>query len=376
MLVMSGGLIWQHEAFTKFKTNGVIALMKKMLLKPVSSREVIKSSVKYPTEKRRSENATTTAKYLIYECTRNGLCGGWADRLSGIVSTYLLSLTTNRTFGIRITAPACNLTDYLEPNLVDWNIDTRTLKNLPTKRINLVDHRLFFSSADKVNFSELMNETVVYYRENYEFITRLQKSVFHASDFLWMKKWTRDRVFAHVMNILFKLSKRLDTALVDFINKAKPNEKWKLMCAHIRMGRNPSIPRDSEKRNTPDTIRVIWDFMAKHYTCDRCKIFVATDSEDVRQEARRLFPDRIVDIPGDIVHIEKDRSTRTCDAFAKLILDQHVLSKCDSLLLTKSGIGKIGAYLRGTDENLYCLSRKRIIKCIPHNVTSVFGMFA
>ncbi|XP_041369817.1 uncharacterized protein LOC121383786 [Gigantopelta aegis] len=325
-------------------------------------------------ERERPVTNATSARYIIYECNKNGLCGGWGDRLAGIVSSYLISLITNRTFGISITAPACNLTDYFEPHLIDWNIDLDRLKNLPSKRISHMDNRLFQRTADKMNFSALMKETVIYYRENYEFFSGLQESAFHASNFLWMKKWTRDRVFAHVMRILFRLKSSLKKVLIDFINKVKPNKKWKLMCAHIRLGRNPTIPNDSEQRNNNETINVIWDFITKNFTCDLCKIFIATDSELVRQKAKSLFPDKIVDIPGDIVHIERGQMKNRCDAFTKVILDQQVLSKCDSLLLTKSGLGKIAAYLRGTEENLFCSANKQIVKCLPNNITTVFGM--
>ncbi|CAF2699652.1 unnamed protein product [Rotaria sp. Silwood2] len=56
-------------------------------------------------------------KYLVYVCHEN--CGGWGDRLRGIMSLFMLSLMLDRNFRIEITHP-CNLTHILRPNLYNW----------------------------------------------------------------------------------------------------------------------------------------------------------------------------------------------------------------------------------------------------------------
>ena len=54
-----------------------------------------------------------------YRCTTSWRCGGWGDRLKGIMSTYALSLVLNRSFSIEITQP-CPLESMLLPNKVNW----------------------------------------------------------------------------------------------------------------------------------------------------------------------------------------------------------------------------------------------------------------
>ena len=56
-------------------------------------------------------------QYLVYECKFH--CGGWADRLKGIMSVYALSLLTNRRFLIDIRTP-CNFSQLFMPNTVEW----------------------------------------------------------------------------------------------------------------------------------------------------------------------------------------------------------------------------------------------------------------
>lgn len=62
-------------------------------------------------------------RYIMYRCEQKldrDYCGGIGDRLKGILSTYLWSLLTNRTFVVKITRP-CNIINLMEPNLVNWN---------------------------------------------------------------------------------------------------------------------------------------------------------------------------------------------------------------------------------------------------------------
>ncbi len=42
-------------------------------------------------------------RHLVYYC--DGWCGGWGDRLKGIMSSYAWALLTKRSFVIRITQP-------------------------------------------------------------------------------------------------------------------------------------------------------------------------------------------------------------------------------------------------------------------------------
>ena len=58
----------------------------------------------------------------MFEVYNGHLSGGWADRVKGIMSAYAVSIVTNRQLVINITTP-CPLTEYLEPNEINWNID-------------------------------------------------------------------------------------------------------------------------------------------------------------------------------------------------------------------------------------------------------------
>lgn len=68
-------------------------------------------------------SSTSEHRFIMYRCDREldkNLCGGFGDRLKGILSAYLWSLLTNRTFLLKVTKP-CNMITLLEPNEVEWN---------------------------------------------------------------------------------------------------------------------------------------------------------------------------------------------------------------------------------------------------------------
>jgi hypothetical protein len=68
---------------------------------------------------------TNPSKFIAFECDIHSKygkydCGGWSDRLKGIMAAYVWSLLTNRTFIINIARP-CLLTSLIVPNQVSWD---------------------------------------------------------------------------------------------------------------------------------------------------------------------------------------------------------------------------------------------------------------
>lgn len=81
-------------------------------------------------------------RYIIYLCHANISCCGWGDRQHGILSTYVISLVTNRTFGVEMSSP-CPLTNLFHPRLLDWKINASSLEGLSTRHIYAVNDRVF-----------------------------------------------------------------------------------------------------------------------------------------------------------------------------------------------------------------------------------------
>lgn len=91
------------------------------------------------------ENSTN---YVLYECLNMDLCGGWGNRLQGILVSYFLALMSRRQLIINIQKP-CDLKTFFKPNLVHWD------KNISNGLVKVYDY--IDSYPDKISPSDLNN---------------------------------------------------------------------------------------------------------------------------------------------------------------------------------------------------------------------------
>ena len=83
---------------------------------------------KHPLEDEKEEeeiilNNLNDEKYIMYSCHINDSneCGGWGDRVKGIMSAYWWSILSGRKLILNVNKP-CELSKILEPNKINWNI--------------------------------------------------------------------------------------------------------------------------------------------------------------------------------------------------------------------------------------------------------------
>ncbi|XP_046549377.1 uncharacterized protein LOC124259313 isoform X1 [Haliotis rubra] len=289
-----------------------------------------------------------TTPYIIYRCLKGQLCGGYADRQKGIVAGYVMSVMTGRGFGIEMNKP-CELSNFLRPNEVDWTVnpEIHRLKSQTLKKLDRSAHPLRMKLATD-DVSKIFTENITYLTLNTEFAQYLKKNNIHRKSLGWMANASLSEIYAKSWRTLFRLKDDLQKDLDKFLSLVPRN--YSLICAQIRMGKNPNIPNDSETRNTDKSVKPIWEFLERYNDTSKYKIFVSTDSENIRNESLRFFPNNSLTLPGVIAHV--DKSPR-CEGFRKVILDQEVLSHCDTLLITNSGLGRIAAFL--DNEKTICI---------------------
>ena len=139
-----------------------------------------------------------------------------------------------------------------------------------------------------------------------------------------------------------------------------------LLCGHIRIGRNPSNPKDvifphREKMNVT---------VLKFLRSRPGRVFITTDSGEVQQLARDLFSTkhpqenaRLIEINGTIAHIDRDWNYLACESLEKTILDFHALSFCHLAVISKSSFGHLAIHRRiypYEELYLYCNGMKTI----------------
>ncbi|CAF1309001.1 unnamed protein product [Rotaria magnacalcarata] len=274
---------------------------------------------------------TSPKKYLIYTC--NQPCGGWGDRTRKIVGAYLLSLVLNRTFLINITWP-CPITHLLEPNFINWNQTIKHLSKLKNTTIyNLSasdnDYRevMSWTDIDVIFFKvkDLAYYSLLLWRDDFYRILHIHYGLHRSTLFI-------HTVFTLVYELLFKLKSHPQSHIDELSEKIHLRH---LSCAHIRIGKNPTNPNDVvfPKRERMNT--TVIGFL-KNISKSNELIFISTDSEEIQSYARKQLRSRLLNIDGVIRHIDRSGKKLACDGLEKTILDFYMISRCHTMVMSKS----------------------------------------
>ena len=314
-------------------------------------------------------------EFLVFACLKNRVCsGGWGDRLKAIISTYLLAELTNRTFVILYTNP-CELTQFLVPSLYNWNRCQEYIMSLPKLEKSIISsynrNRTFPNYIKTLDVSHPLKHQVLYTYTNQIWIEYILDHPKAAQRLPWAVGKTVSEISGQILKRLFRPSTLLENEIIKFKeNITKPRQ---MICSHIRVGRNPTIPNDGRRRFGAPDVNVIFEFLRKFDNPSKYVIYVATDSQNVKDSVRGNFTSVVtVDMP--IVHIAKHRQdTSGCVGFYMALLEQLILSRCDLLLLTHSGYGAMAAYMSTIPQEIYIFYKnQRILKINRHEMYRYF----
>ena len=313
-----------------------------------------------------------STKYILIECDKN-YCTGWADRIKGILSAYGLSLVTNRQLVINIKKP-CSLTNYLEPNEVNWNITLP--KNLTFVKYehhnNITNILNNTASVDKDKDVLVLNFLFDYIwslgriPEFQEKLQMLGYEKYNVQSVFVFDKWYRK---------LFKFNKNLEIDYKKYLNQLRPTLNHKIICVQIRIGgyqiRNGTRFYDSFFMHRNETYNY-WKFIKENLifnktsnkTLQDYRIFLTTDTADVVEEAAQVFGNEKVvgsnDKITNIAHYNNNRdSNQNCPNFRYVFIDFFLLSQCDMGVISYSGFGHYGLMNRQNKnyDGFYVYSR-------------------
>ena len=313
-------------------------------------------------------------RFVVYECTNKHLCGGWADRLKGIMSSYAWSLITNRKFLIRHTRP-CLLTNMLIPNEIDWDIEKTNIIITETnkKEYTLIDNIKF--RAQLLNFTNFYSSfSFIVFRNNNDWLENLSKNKI-AKERLKrlgydLNKFKIQYIFRIWYKKLFKLSPNLELKYKLFLKKAKLNNRSKLICAQVRIGGK----REHVEYDAPFTLdsnaKIYWNYIKSVFMKNETnyKIFLTTDKKNIENEAMKWFGlNKVIINDGINSHLDREINLgiKNCNKVEKTFLDFHCLQNCDKAIISESGFGKLGVWNREKpNENLVMFSKmqKLVIK--------------
>ena len=291
--------------------------------------------------------------------------------LKGIMSSYALAQLTNRQFLIDISKP-CDFREMLVPSQLNWNISSYKLaenaKNLLIyciddpkcpERFNTMNTSSYELGTDVIKIN-LNNDWLAYFSSNKRFESDISRLGYAPDNFkliYMMREW---------YDKLFKLSPKLQ-AQYDMI-KANITQDTQILCAQLRIGgQRPNVPHDSLFNDISVTTK-FWRFIREEFVSklasDNWKLFITTDTEVVEQEAVREFgTSRLIRIPGVFSHVDMEENAESCSRVEKPILDFHFLRNCDKAVISSSGFGKLGTWIRANPvKDLYVFINNKFTK--------------
>ncbi|UJR27645.1 hypothetical protein I4U23_008926 [Adineta vaga] len=309
---------------------------------------------------------------ITYRCRAS--CGGWGDRLRGITSAYLLAILSRRRFYIDMPFP-CNLTTFLQPNLYDWrpvelksNRSQFYIKTLQSNQLAGVIYERI-SASNFVQDWSIYDDIYITTNSDYIRPALANKQIQHIVQLLNFssEESTQARLFPLLYEILFRPTHSV-TTLVDqlLLNLEYSNRLQKrLMCLHIRMGKNPTMINDEVRSYRDTMVKDILDFIETNLTINaQSLLFITSDSLEINKYIlNRYDNNQTISIPGPIMHIDRSSSSsssqKQCQGFLKAISDFYVLGECDVLIMARSGFSEWASRRRNLTNQfkqlyLYC----------------------
>ena len=264
----------------------------------------------------------------------------------------------------------CSLTNYLEPNEVNWNITLpKNLSYVAYKGWDFTNHFYNIVGKDKDKDVIVLNMYIDY------LLTINQHPVFQSKlEILGYKDHFESKyLFAKWYRKLFKFNKNLKIDYQKYLKQLRPNFNHKIICVQVRIGGKRSDPGKNDylfmHRNETNKY---WKFIkekfifneASNKTLRDYRIFLTTDTFDVIEEANQVFGnDKIVSSNSKIANIAHYRVNRNsnirCSDFNSVFIDFFLLSQCDMGLVSHSGFGRYGVLNRENNnyDNFYSYSR-------------------
>lgn len=290
---------------------------------------------------------------LVYKCGKHK-CAGWGNRVRGIVTSFLLALLTNRAFVIDMTNP-CDVSLFLKPNVYNWSTCLTYIRT-EVKEDDMKFLNLKGQSLDTIiqSVQALQNTPVIHILINTDGnIDQWSNYIEDHRNMKWLLESTESEVYHLSIHTLFAPNNRLSLQLDIFSHEQIYGKQ--LVCAHIRKGQNPSMPKDGVRKYSPDESTIL-SYLRKYDNENKYTIYIASDSEKVKALAISELGNVII-TNRTIFHVDRidnDIDVNTaCEGFYTVLLEVYILASCDTLLLTHSSFGLIAAYMRGSTRNLF-----------------------
>ena len=250
--------------------------------------------------------------------------GGLADRLRGIVSVYSICKEYKIDFKIIFNSPF-NLTNFLEPNKVNWCVSKEELS--------------YNTKVTDICYIETLNGSDYEAKKQKQWFRREFKKKYREFHVRTNALFSYKENFSLLFSELFKLSHKLQSSIelqksiigtgyistsFRFMNLLGDfNETFEMHGKITKEEQNELIIKNIEQ------LQLLHDrYPGKH-------ILVNSDSTTFLQTAAKL--DYVYVIPGNITHIDGKNDTDEYNAYEKTFLDFFMIANAEKIYLIRTG---------------------------------------
>lgn len=264
-----------------------------------------------------SESSKRRSSTVFFMSDDEWVSGGLCDKLRGVISLYTLCERMDIPFKIYWISPFV-LTDYLLPNMYDWEPDYEITRDHKSKAIQVMSYYGYSNEEEK----KYQEDSLLKYLNKY-----LRKNEIHV----YTNAHFGNSNFNRVFSLLFKPSLRIQSKLNEYL----PSQRYISMSFRFlqllgdfkdRSG-GETLPDDEKQMYIEDGLKLI----ERMYSQDNgYKILVASDSHTFVKKACKL--EYVFSIPGQPKH-----SDLPADNYDKEFLDFFAISRAERVFLCKKG---------------------------------------
>ncbi|GAA5831174.1 hypothetical protein JCM11251_007783 [Rhodosporidiobolus azoricus] len=314
---------------------------------------------------------------LEYVCHEGGWCGGFADRMLGMISTFLYSVVTGRAFALTWEQPTPPDLVFDSP-YIDWarpfNKTSSTPTPYPYSNRTIADNKLSLQGHDWPwfwldDFFPKFNETYGAGKNESWIQLDMNRGVvirsFYYDNVQPVLEWMGLRATT-AYNCLINYLLRPKAAALRFITQYTSlfsMPEYFTVGIQIRTG-DWSMFATAQDQNTAQLHRKYFtcasQIAARHaHPSQKVLYYLITDSHKLEESALKLYPNQVVVAGFTPTHDEiafKDRSgpdvaKGSADGFMRTIAESWIFAGTDYQIITyRSGFGKIPTWLRGRDH--------------------------
>ena len=313
-------------------------------------------------------------KTITFDCV--SICGGLGDRIRGLIMCYFLSILSNRQLIVNMERP-CSFSNYFQPNKYQWIRSSEYRYEGSVHRIRAIDHNdEWVNELKNTPFLEKWSDrNHIRIEINLDFIGEIFSNKHYQSHpiiAMFLKEMSENEAnYQTLFTLFYEILLRPTDRIIHVIDNLLINRSREhLICTHLRIGENPSNPRDHPFEYRHQIAQTIQDFLSKNKFLERnflWSLFVSSDSAQVTTQILERFPNRSFSVPGPILQIDLPTSVNCDEGFIKVVADFYLLSECQTMILTNSGFSAYANRRRlNPYKNLYKYNQKqnRVQKCL------------